>query len=216
MQKLSLSGRAAVAQENVGLAAQRVLLVDAQPSRASIIKRALLESGYELADRLHDVSRILESVISTKPDILVLGVDEPDETVITQMVAVKDACPLPVIVFAEKDTPQIIQQVVQAGVSAFIVDDIQPQRFRSIINIAVARFGAQHALLQELETTRSKLAERKVIERAKGLLMSQRGIPEEEAYRMLRKMAMDKALPLVQVAQNIVDVMKLFESDAGT
>lgn len=195
---------------------RRVLLVDAQPARSSLLKRALLENGYELVERSYDVSQMFALVTQTRPDIVVLGIDVPDAVTIRQMVALKEQAPLPVIIFSEKGTPQIIQQVVQAGVSAFIVDDIQPQRFPSIINIAVARFFAQQGLIRELEQTRSKLAERKILDRAKGLLMKQKGISEDEAYRSLRKLAMDKGLPIVTVAENIVDVMALFDDSART
>ena len=119
--------------------------------------------------------------------------------------------PLPVIIFSEQGSPQIIQKIVQAGVSAFIVDDIQPRRLPAIIAIAIARFQAQQGLIRELEATRCKLAERKILDRAKGLLMQQKGISEDEAYRSLRKMAMDRGQPIVQVAETVIDILQLLE-----
>ena len=188
-----------------------VILVDTVQSRSSLLKRALVENNYQIVEQLSDVGQIIARCEFHQPDILVVGVDLSDEGILKQLVQLRKVQPLPVIVFAEKDTPQMIQKVVKAGVSAFIVDDIQAQRLPSIINIAIARFKEQQGLIKELNHTKSKLAERKLIERAKGLLMSQRGISEDEAYSALRKMAMDKGQSIVSVAQNIIDVMKLFE-----
>ena len=154
---------------------------------------------------------MLEKAESHEPDILVVGMDLPDEDTLKHLVALRERYPLPVIVFSEKDTPQMIQKVVSAGVSAFIVDDIQVQRLPSIINIAIARFKEQQGLIKELHQTKTKLAERKVLEKAKGLLMKQKGISEDEAYTSLRKLAMDKGQSIVTVAQSIIDVLSLFE-----
>ncbi len=191
---------------------ERVLLVDPLRSRASLLKRALRDNSYDIVAQVSDVSMMLQQARVHRPDFLVLGIDLPDTETLKQLVLLKQQWPLPVICFAEKDTPQIIEQVVKAGISAFIVDDIQAQRFPSIISVAIARFREQQGMIKELESTRSKLAERKVLERAKGLLMEQRNMTEEEAYASLRKMAMDKGRSIVSVAENIIEVLRLFES----
>ena len=190
---------------------ERALLVDPVHSRSSLLKRALTENEYHIVEQVTDVTQIVERTESHQPDILVVGMDLPDDETLHQMVELRKRHPLPVIVFAEKDTPQMIQKVVAAGVSAFIVDDIQVQRLPSIINIAIARFKEQQSLVKELNITKTKLANRKILERAKGLLMSQKGMSEDEAYTSLRKMAMDKGKSIVSVSENIIDVLKLFE-----
>lgn len=191
---------------------ERVLLVDSQSSRAALLKKALLDNDYEIVEQISDISGMVYAVERHTPDFLVLGMDVPDARVLNEMIALKNEHPIPVIVFAEKDTPHIIEQVVRVGVSAFIVDDIQAQRFPSIINVAIARFNAQQGLLQELQETKSKLAERKILDKAKGLLMEQKGMTEEEAYSSLRKMAMDKGQPIVAVAESIIDVFRLLDT----
>lgn len=191
---------------------ERVLLVDSLHSRSSILEKALLDNDYQIVEKISDISGLVYAVERHQPDFMVLGMDLPDQRVLDEMIRLKDRYPLPVIVFAEKDTPQIIEQVVRVGVSAFIVDDIQAQRFPSIINVAIARFKAQQGLVKELEKTKTKLAERKVLEKAKGLLMKQKGLSEEEAYSSLRKMAMDKGQPIVSVAESIIDVFRLLET----
>lgn len=190
-----------------------VLLVDSLSSRAALLKKALLDNEYQIVEQVSDISGMVYAVQRHMPDFIVMGMDVPDKRVLDEMIALKETHPLPVIVFAEKDTPQIIEQVVRVGVSAFIVDDIQASRFPSIINVAVARFNAQQGLIKELEATRSKLAERKILDKAKGLLMEQKGLSEEEAYSTLRKMAMDKGQPIVAVAESIIDVFRML--DAG-
>lgn len=208
--------RKAENQNEADLAVQRVVLVDPDAGRSSLLRRALEVNGYELVGRLNEVGQMLAMVLSAQPDFVVLGIDSPDQPSIQQLVALKEQAPLPIIIFSEQGSPQIIQKIVQAGVSAFIVDDIQPRRLPSIIAIAVARFQAQQGLIQELEATRSKLAERKILERAKGLLMQQKGISEDEAYRSLRKMAMDRGQPIVQVAETVIDVLQLLEGPTRT
>lgn len=206
-----MSGRKADKQNQTECVAQRVVLVDADPTRSSLLRQALEVNGYELAARVKEVGQMLTSVLASHPDFVVLGIDTPDQTSIQQLVALKEQAPLPVIIFSEQGSPQIIQKIVQAGVSAFIVDDIQPRRLPAIIAIAIARFQAQQGLIRELEATRCKLAERKILDRAKGLLMQQKGISEDEAYRSLRKMAMDRGQPIVQVAETVIDILQLLE-----
>lgn len=195
--------------------AKRVLLVDPHKAYASLLRRALEDSGYQVLEVLFEMERLVSRAAYHEPDFLVIGIDIPDKVSINHLVELKDSHPLPVVMFAEKETPQIIEQVVSAGVSAFIVDDVQAQRFRSIINIAVARFQAQQGLIQELEVTKTRLAERKVLEKAKGMLMKQKGYSEDEAYSSLRKTAMDKGQPIAVVAQNLIDVMQMLDSAAS-
>ena len=211
-----MAERKAENQNEADFAVQRVVLVDADAGRSSLLRRALEVNGYELVGRLNEVGQMLAMVLSAQPDFVVLGIDSPDQSSIQQLVALKEQAPLPIIIFSEQGSPQIIQKIVQAGVSAFIVDDIQPRSLPSIIAIAVARFQAQQGLIRELEATRSKLADRKILDRAKGLLMQQKGISEDEAYRSLRKMAMDRGQPIVQVAETVIDVLQLLEGPART
>jgi len=195
---------------------QKVLLVDAFGARASVLKKALLDNEYVLVEVVRDVRQLVRAAKQHLPDFLVLGIDEPDQDTIAQLVLLKEHFPLPVILFAEKDTPQAVEEVVRAGVSAFVVNDIQAQRFPSIISIALARFRTQQGLLTELETTRSKLAERKVVDKAKGLLMAQKGLSEDEAYRSLRKLAMDRGQSIGAAAESLIDVLRIFDTKRCT
>ncbi len=189
----------------------RVVLVDMDDSRAGLLRRSLIEFELDIVAERRTVSHIDEVVQRFRPDALVLGIDMPDDDTLYTLAELNKTHPCPVVMFAEKDTPQCIQKVVKAGISAFVVDDIQPRRLPSIINIAIARFKAQQLVNEELEAARSKLAERKVLEKAKGLLMSKKGYSEDEAYKNIRKMAMDKGLTMGAVASNVIDVLSLLE-----
>lgn len=207
MTKLSLKKHSSSTKQ-----ALKALLVDTSDARGALLNKALRDNDYHIAEHIHDISALVYAVERHQPDFLIMGMDLPDQRVLDALIELKHSHPLPVIVFAEHDTPQIIEQVVKVGISAFIVDDIQAQRFPSIINVAIARFRAQQGLLEELEATKTKLAERKILEKAKGLLMKQKGLTEDEAYSSLRKMAMDKGQPIVAVAENIIDVFQLLET----
>lgn len=186
-----------------------VLLVDADKIRATMLVRELESMGYQVVAKLCTASNLLKAIDSNSPDIIVVGIDLPDNEILQQIANLQALQPHPVIMFAEQDTPQIIQKVIKAGVSAFMVDDIQPERINSIVNIAIARFQEEQALRQELIRTKNKLEERKTVDKAKGLLMGKRGLDEEQAYKMLRKMAMDKGKSLGKVAEDVVEVMQI-------
>ena len=191
---------------------QTVLLIDADPARASILKRALRDYHYQIVAIINNAKTLLDHVNEYQPQLVVVGIDLPDEETLEQLGVLNKEIPRPVVMFAEKDTPKIIQKAIKAGVSAFIVDDIQPQRLPTIISIAMARFEEQQSLKNELESAKNKLAERKLIEKAKGLLMKQRLIAEDEAFAVLRKMAMDKGKSLSVVSENIIDVLELIKT----
>tara|TARA_B100000446_G_scaffold44425_2_gene40223 strand:- start:4750 stop:5376 length:627 start_codon:yes stop_codon:yes gene_type:complete len=189
--------------------AKLVLLLDSDPERGSALKRGLLDSGYRLAERLTTAVSLLKQVEIHQPDIMVIGIDEPDDVILQQLLLIHDYCPVPVIMFAEKEAPKLIEKIVRAGVNGFVVNDIQAHRIRPIIDIATARFIESQKLRTELIDTKSKLENRKRIEKAKGLLMQGKGLSEDEAYQSMRKMAMDRGKSLADVADTIIDVFDL-------
>ncbi len=186
-----------------------VLLVDADKIRAAMLIRELESLGYEVVETLRIATHLLKEIDTCSPDIIVVGIDLPDDDILQKIASLQSIQPHPVIMFAEQDTPQIIQKVIKAGVSAFVVDDIQAERINSIVNVAIARFQEEQALRQELTRTKNQLEERKIVDKAKGLLMRKKGLDEDQAYKMLRKMAMDKGKTLGAVAENIIEVMQM-------
>ncbi len=209
MDTLSLNNKPSSKQPSS--AALTVLILDADPSRAAILKKAVLDASFDVLSRIHSSDEIIEAVDNLQPQCLVVGIDLPDVTTLRHLSELSSTHPLPVVMFAEKDAPQIIQKVVNSGVSAFVVDDIQASRISSIISVAMARFHEKQSLIDELAQTKSKLEERKILDRAKGLLMNKKGYSEDEAYKSLRKMSMDKGKPIGAIAQSVIDVFALVD-----
>ena len=188
-----------------------VILIGARSSRMSVLNRALIEYGFEVVFRQEGVDDLLTSVSLHSPDILILGLETPDQKVLEALSTLNQKRPLPVVMFVEQTSENIVQRAIQSGVNAYIVADLQPQRLKTIIDVAVARFHEYQTLKVELEQTKSRLEDRKILDRAKGMLMDRQKINEEEAYRALRKMAMDKGETLSVVAKNVIDVLQLLD-----
>ncbi|HBC56425.1 MAG TPA: hypothetical protein DCZ03_04595 [Gammaproteobacteria bacterium] len=186
-----------------------VLIVDDSRSRANLLKRSVKEFGFQPVVEDSVRAPLCSRVTHAKPDLLIISVDTLAPELLEDLIQINQTAPLPVVIFAENNTPEMIQQVIHAGVSAYVVDELQPIRVGTILEIALARFAEQQKLRQELAQTKEKLAERKVVEVAKGLLMQHKHMTEHEAYQCLRKLSMDKGKPMTKVAENIVEVLSL-------
>ena len=187
----------------------RILLIDDLTGRSAILEQALSDAGHEIIARVSSTLDLPQLVQNLQPDVVIVDLDSPDRDTLENMAIVSRDNPRPIILFAAQDDSDTIQKAVRAGVSAYIVDGLSAKRVRPIIDVAIARFREFQAMRKELEQTRDKLSERKLVERAKGLLMKQRGFDEEEAYSALRKLAMERNQRLVQVAQNVIDIFEM-------
>ena len=190
-------------------ASLRILLIDDLSGRAAILEQALSDAGHCIIARLSSTLDLPQQVQALQPDVVIIDLDSPDRDTLENMSIVSRDNPRPIIMFSAQDDSDTIQQAVRAGVSAYVVDGLSNKRVRPIINVAIARFREFQALRAELEKTRDQLSERKLVARAKGLLMKQRGFDEEEAYNAMRKMAMERNQRLVQVAQNVIDIFEM-------
>lgn len=188
-----------------------VLLVEEQPKSNSILKKALKDFNYQVTRHLSFKDDIVAQLEIFNPNILILETDLPSEETLKKLAAVSKFMPLPIIIFAENESPYVIKQAIKAGVSAYVVHEILPQRIKSVIAVARERFKQVQSLRNELQQTKTQLESRKLIERAKGLLMEQKKITENQAYDTLRKMAMNQGNSLAMVAKNIVDVCDLLQ-----
>jgi response regulator NasT len=187
----------------------RVMLVDDTPTRSAILEQALLDQGFIVVCRLKSAQGLIKNVDIHQPDIIIMDLESPDRDTLESMTVLNQHNPKPVIMFSDEGDSKIISQAIQAGVSAYIVDGINPRRVKPILDVAIARFREYQALRKELKQTRDQLADRKIIDKAKGLLMKTKGLDEDQAYHAMRKMAMDQGKPLVDIAQNILSVMEL-------
>ncbi len=186
----------------------RVILVDDTAKDVGRLKEALAEAGCEVVAQARSAMELHELIPKLEPDVIILDSDSPTRDVLEQLCDLTRATPRPIVLFTAERDVQTIKAAIRAGVSAYVVDGIDPARIDSILRVAIARFEADQALRQELAETQARLEERKAVERAKGLIMKARGIDEEEAYRVLRKMAMDRRVPLADVARDVIDIMK--------
>ncbi len=182
----------------------RILLVTENQERASLLEQALMQVHYQVTAKINVDDDFFMYVQQARPDALIMDLAEPTPQVLQQLHRLDECLPLPVVIFVERSSGQVTQSAVKAGVSAYVVDGFRPDRVASILETALARFMEFKALRAQRDRAQDKLAERKSIERAKGILMRRRALPEEAAYRALRKMAMDRGRPLVDVAQSII------------
>jgi len=187
----------------------KTLLVKGDHERSELLRQSLLDVGHDVVAEVAIGTELLTHIEASRPDVLVIDSDRPGDALLSQLRELSLHSPLPIVLFTEEDSGDIIHQAVRAGVSAYIVDGLNQHRVGSILEVAVARFAETTRLRRELADTKATLLERKVIDRAKGILMKQRGFDEPQAYHALRKMAMDKNLRIGQVAENVIAVAEL-------
>lgn len=189
--------------------ANSILLIEEDLNAHSLFKESLINNGFSVCECLTSAENIIAKIKQHKPELLLLNITQPDQNTLHELALINQLSPLTVIIFAKKDCPISMQASIKAGVSSYVVNEIQPHRLQSIISVAKQRFVEYQVLRSELEQTKTQLLTRKLVERAKGLIMQQKRISEQEAYANLRKMAMDNSQPLAVVAQNVIKVCEL-------
>jgi response regulator NasT len=187
----------------------RVLLVDQNPERAAELIASLEKGGCEVVGRMTGNTDLVKEILRLAPDIIIVDLASPDRDTIEQMGTIALEQPKPVLMFCDEAEPDLVRRAIRSGVSAYVFDGTLPSQVRPFVNMAIAQFEAFQALRDEVATLRLSLSERKTIEKAKGLLMSQRGMTEDHAYRELRKLAMDRGRKLGEVAEDVIALMKL-------
>jgi len=187
----------------------RVLLVDDDTERSAILRTALQKGGYEVAAEVRPGVDLMVAVRKVNPDVIIIDRDSPDRDTLEHVCMVTRDDPRPIVMFTQDENEALMREALKAGVSAYVVDGLAGDRVQGIVNLAVARFEQWQGLREELTRAQASLAERKLIDRAKGILMKQRRCSEEEAYRMLRTTAMDHNQKLVQVAESVITMAKL-------
>ena len=187
----------------------RVLVVDETAGRAELLSAALVLAGYEVTASLSSPLALLKTIEQLRPDVIVIDTDSPSRDVLEHLGMVSRLTPRPVVMFTSDGSEAAIRAATRAGVAAYVVDGLDENRIKTIVDVAVARFEEMQDLRDQLTEANTQLAERKVIERAKGLLMKSRNLDEQAAFATLRKAAMDRKLKLSEVAQRIVDAADL-------
>ena len=187
----------------------RVMIVDNDLKRTTPLMQSLLESGYEVIAHLKDTINLDAACCELQPDIVIIDTDSPSRDTLENICVMTMHEPRPIVMFTHDGNKEKIKSATQAGVSAYVVGSISNERLTPVIDAAVARFEEFKQLRSELKEANTKLSERKLVERAKGLLMKQRGIDENEAYSLLRNMAMGKNMRLATLSEQVIEAAKL-------
>jgi two-component system, response regulator / RNA-binding antiterminator len=189
----------------------RVLLVDDGAHRVHLIRDELARQGHEVVAVIDSAPLLHDCVQRLAPDVVIVDSESPTRDTLENLGVLSAVNPRPVVVFAEDAAAATIQHALRAGVSAYVVAGLQPARLEPVLQVAIARFENDAALRAQLAKSEQQLAGRKIVERAKGILMAEGGLDEEAAYARLRRLAMDRGKRLAEVAQSVVDAKELLQ-----
>ena len=192
----------------------KLMLVDNDPERSASLKSALHDAGYSNTISITQDENLLAAVRQYQPDIILIDMQSPDRDTLESLRNVSKEMPKPIVFFAGQSDLDTTRAAISAGVSAYIVDDLPGKRLKSVLEVAIARFQEHQKLKEELEDYKGRLQDRKDVDRAKGILMQHRNLSEEEAYQLLRKMAMDRNMKIGEAARNFVAAMALLGGKA--
>lgn len=187
----------------------RVLVISESSERAGIVREGLRLAGHETGDIATPDGALPAAMEQMRPDAIVLETLSPNLDLLDRIVDAMGTKPLPLVIFAKDPSEQTISHAVRAGAAAYVVDGLDAARVPAILQVALARFELFADLRTELGVAQQKLAERKFVERAKGLLMKARGLSEDEAYHTLRRMAMERNRRMGDVAKSVIEMAEL-------
>ena len=189
--------------------ALHILVIDDNSARASIIEEGLKEAGHSAVTVITDMRQLLAQIVRADPDVIFIDLENPNRDVLEQMFQVSRTVQRPVAMFVDQSDKASIEAAIDAGVSAYVVNGMRKERVKPILDMAISRFNAFHRLREELDQAKQALEDRKIIDKAKGILMASRKISEEDAYALLRKTAMNESRRMADVARSLVTAAKL-------
>jgi len=181
-----------------------ILVVDDHRIRASIIEDGLREAGHHRVQVITEVHEVAARIGEIAPDVVIVDLENPNRDMLEHFFALSRVLERPIAMFVDKSDPLEIEAAVDAGVSAYVVDGLRKERIKPILDMAISRFRAFSRLRTELAEAKSELENRKVIEKAKGILMRTRNISEEQAYTLLRSTAMSQNRRISEIAQSLI------------
>jgi two-component system, response regulator / RNA-binding antiterminator len=190
-------------------AALKIALVEENPVRAEILKAGLREAGHREIVLINEMQRLLQTIYDADPDVVIISLENPSRDTLEPLFQMSRAVKRPIAMFVDRSDRAAIEAAIDAGVSAYIVGSLQKERVQSILDVCISRFNAMARLQDELDKTKNALEERRVIERAKGILMKAKGLSEEEAYRLLRTTAMNEKKKIADIARSVVTAAEL-------
>jgi len=192
--------------------ALRILIIDENRIRAAVIEEGLREAGHGEVATIHDMTGIARRIAEIEPDVIVIDLENPNRDMLESMFQLTRAVKRPIAMFVDRTDSASTEAAIEAGVSAYVVDGLRKERIKPILDMAISRFNAFSRMARELEEARSELENRKLIDRAKGLLMKSRGLSEQEAYALLRRTAMNQNRKIAEIAQSLITAADLLGS----
>ncbi len=187
----------------------RVMLVDEDAERSKLLQEALQQAGYQVVACMDSGGDLQARVSATQPEVIIIDTDSPDRDTLEHLCCISRDQPRTVVMFTHDDDTEKMRAALRAGVSAYVVRGLESERVKPIVEVAMARFQEVQALRKELGMMKSALVDRKLIERAKGIVMRQRRCGEDEAYALLRKLSMDRNQRLADVAESVISMAQL-------
>lgn len=187
----------------------RILLIDDSAERVVFLKRILNECGYEYVTSCAPTDIILDQVSKFNPEVILIDVFSPSRDTLEQLTTIKDANPRPVVLLSQDDNIQTIEAAFKCGVTAYVSRDVTRSQAKPIIDTAMITFASFQSLKNELNEVKEELQQKKIVEKAKGILMSDYDLSEEDAYQRLRRFAMDRKRSMSDVANQIIEIKKL-------
>ncbi|MGE4221665.1 MAG: ANTAR domain-containing response regulator, partial [Alphaproteobacteria bacterium] len=175
----------------------------------AIIETGLREAGHDRVTVIHEMTGLAVRIEAVAPDVIVIDIENPNRDMLEHLFQLTRSVRRPIAMFVDRSDSASVEAAVEAGVSAYVVDGLKKERVKTILDMAVSRFNAFSRLQRELADARSALEERKVIERAKGILMNTRNVSEEAAYALLRQTAMNEKKKMAEIAQSVVTAAAL-------
>ncbi len=186
-----------------------ILIVEEDAARARQIIDALIDAGWNDVHALAQTSALERAIKMHDPDIVLIDVANPDRDTLEHLSLISGTKTRPVAMFVDQTDDDLTQAALAAGVSAYVVDGLQMNRIKPVLETAIARFQIMRQMQSELDAAKRALEDRKTLDRAKGILMRQRGMSEDEAYKLIRKTAMDQGRKVIDVAQALVTAADL-------
>jgi len=193
----------------MGNADLSILIIDGSPDRATVVERGLVEAGWVRVATIGPSVNLLARIQALAPDVIIIDLENPDRDTLEQMFQVSRQVQRPIAMFVDQSDSQMIHAAIEAGVSAYVVDGLRQDRIKPIVETAVSRFNAFDRLRRERDEAQAKLHDRKLVERAKGLLMKNRGLSEEDAYTLMRRTAMKQNRKLADIAQSVITAFEM-------
>ncbi|WP_295558153.1 ANTAR domain-containing response regulator [uncultured Hyphomicrobium sp.] len=181
-----------------------ILVIDENRLRAAVIEAGLRDAGYSKLTIVHDVAGIARRIADIAPDVIVIDLENPNRDMLESMFQLSRSVKRPIAMFVDRSDQAAIEAAVEAGVSAYVVDGLKRERVKPILDMAISRFNAFSRMSRELEEARSQLESRKLVDRAKGILMKTRGLSEADAYALLRKTAMNQNRKISEIAESLI------------